>query len=962
MLLDSNYTIVPSIRFTLTYDNGVRKVITVKTRDTVSCTYKKDGEKFSITGVVAKIGCNFNSSLGRVGTTAYLQIDGSSEYSGQVEYIQPSQVLDLTIISSTDITDNVVCSVDNEDQRIALVRENEVGVFQYSLDGITWREANGSQGMSAYECAVALGYVGTEREWLESLKGEPGEPGEAGALEIYKVFNSIDEAERCRDLVPKGKLVAVVIDPDTVLFVRNGTNNGGICPCCGEDIDAIEARGYDYLGYLTVGPQGPKGDPGKDGKDGKSAYQYAVEGGFPGTEAEFMEVLGRCAVAVTNYYMGPSPTLTNTVIGPIDLRIFGYTDITTFKSKTITAVAVTSTTAEDQTLRFPEPIILRAVPTDKESAKPNVVIRGQKYVADCIMRKDGQVGVFRRIRYIESYSGETIIGDWISSTGKLELGAKVQYISYGKFEPFAEVVQKQYLKLHACDTDTNIRTNEGTYMSVCYPIDVKEFIEQYTEKKVKEYLEEHTEEIIVPIVKDEVTRQTAGKQDKLTAGQNITIDANNVISATGGGAVYTAGANIQISATNVISATDTIYDDTNVRNLISQETTNRTNADTALQNNINAKQDTLVSGTNIKTINNQSVLGAGNIAVKTYQPYGEWGQNPSTCYYGKTLLEWCETIDADVTTVPGMAYCGTIETGGSPADPPFFDPDLNMPARAEVVVQVMGSDAGKVICLTTTCMNDAPYHWEATYYRNSTSEHGEVTSWRKWTDVRANPSGSSIADLNKIKIDGVTYNIAGKSYTAGQNITIDSNNKISATDTKYTAGTNITIDSDNKISANVDLSNYAKIADLNIGKEITVSQTVGGITAGTIYPATTKMSKVIEDLLGGTGPAPTASKVYYGVSDAVPTSLAGLSSQDIDDATLKANGFINRYTANNQMFVYAYKKSIGELISIKDPSGFENIDGWDHTTCVDGSTEYYIYYTKEALTVQNFKMTFIYVD
>ena len=194
MLLDNDYTIVPSIRFTLTYDNGVRKVITVKTGDTIDCSYKKNGERFSITGVVAKIGCNFNSSLGAVGTTAYLQVDGSAEYSGRVEYIQPNQVLTLVVTKTSEVIENVVCSVDNEDQRITLIRENEVGVFQYSLDGLTWKAATGAQGMSAYECAVALGFEGTEEEWLESLKGQPGEPGETGALEIFKVYNSIQEA------------------------------------------------------------------------------------------------------------------------------------------------------------------------------------------------------------------------------------------------------------------------------------------------------------------------------------------------------------------------------------------------------------------------------------------------------------------------------------------------------------------------------------------------------------------------------------------------------------------------------------------------------------------------------------------------------------------------------------------------------------------------------------------------
>lgn len=48
-----------------------------------------------------------------------------------------------------------------------------------------------------------------------------------------------------------------------------------------------------------------------------------------------------------------------------------------------------------------------------------------------------------------------------------------------------------------------------------------------------------------------------GKQNTLTAGANITIDANNEISATD--TTYTAGTNVQISNQNVISATDTTY-------------------------------------------------------------------------------------------------------------------------------------------------------------------------------------------------------------------------------------------------------------------------------------------------------------------------------------------------------------------------------------------------------------------
>ena len=76
--------------------------------------------------------------------------------------------------------------------------------------------------------------------------------------------------------------------------------------------------------------------------------------------------------------------------------------------------------------------------------------------------------------------------------------------------------------------------------------------------------------------------------ESLIGEGNITIE----------GTSYTAGTNIQINEENVISATDTIYDDTEVRGLISD------------------KQDELVSGTNIKTINGNSILGEGNLVIE----------------------------------------------------------------------------------------------------------------------------------------------------------------------------------------------------------------------------------------------------------------------------------------------------------------------------------------------------------
>lgn len=63
----------------------------------------------------------------------------------------------------------------------------------------------------------------------------------------------------------------------------------------------------------AAGPQGPKGDTGSTGAAGKSAYQYAVEGGYTGTETEFSAKLAREKFANPN-----ALTFTGAVTGSYD--------------------------------------------------------------------------------------------------------------------------------------------------------------------------------------------------------------------------------------------------------------------------------------------------------------------------------------------------------------------------------------------------------------------------------------------------------------------------------------------------------------------------------------------------------------------------------------------------------------------------------------------------------------------
>lgn len=107
------------------------------------------------------------------------------------------------------------------------------------VDG-AWLNAGpiqGPAGASAYEVAVASGFVGTQVEWLASLVGDQGDVGPAG---------------------PSAYEVAVA--------------NGFV---------GTEA---DWLASL-------EGDQGDAGPDGDSAYEVAVANGFVGTEAEWLASL-----------------------------------------------------------------------------------------------------------------------------------------------------------------------------------------------------------------------------------------------------------------------------------------------------------------------------------------------------------------------------------------------------------------------------------------------------------------------------------------------------------------------------------------------------------------------------------------------------------------------------------------------------------------------------------------------
>ena len=165
----------------------------------------------------------------------------------------------------------------------------------------------GPQGKSAYQVAVASGFVGSESEWLASLKGEKGDQGPKGEPgEPGKQGPKGDPGEQGLQ-GPKGNpgeqgLQGPKGDPGEPgkQGPKGDPGEQGIQGPKGDPGESAYQvavnNGFvgtedEWLASLKQGPKGDQGEPGKQGADGKSAYQLAVDSGFVGSESDWLTSL-----------------------------------------------------------------------------------------------------------------------------------------------------------------------------------------------------------------------------------------------------------------------------------------------------------------------------------------------------------------------------------------------------------------------------------------------------------------------------------------------------------------------------------------------------------------------------------------------------------------------------------------------------------------------------------------------
>ena len=174
------------------------------------------------------------------------------------------------------------------------------------IDGTNGKDGingtNGTDGKSAYEIAKDNGFVGSEDDWLDSLKGEKGDSGSNGANGlngkevVLRVTSTMiqwkyDTDTEWNDLIPLNSLKG----KDGKDGINGSNGRDGID---GDNGKEIELRNNStYIQWRYVGDENwynlieVSSLRGVDGENGKSAYELAKDTGYTDTLEKWLESL-----------------------------------------------------------------------------------------------------------------------------------------------------------------------------------------------------------------------------------------------------------------------------------------------------------------------------------------------------------------------------------------------------------------------------------------------------------------------------------------------------------------------------------------------------------------------------------------------------------------------------------------------------------------------------------------------
>ena len=142
------------------------------------------------------------------------------------------------------------------------------------------RLVGGEAGKSAYEYALEGGYAGTETEFAESL----GDMGDIGITFTRTLTSGETSLTITDNRITVDSVLNNVYTSKFGMSVKSAVFGEGTLTL------TFKAQEEDITVKVVINAILSLGGNGLDGKDGKSAYEYAVEGGYSGTEEEFAQL------------------------------------------------------------------------------------------------------------------------------------------------------------------------------------------------------------------------------------------------------------------------------------------------------------------------------------------------------------------------------------------------------------------------------------------------------------------------------------------------------------------------------------------------------------------------------------------------------------------------------------------------------------------------------------------------
>ena len=289
----------------------------------------------------------------------------------------------------------------------------------------------------------------------------------------------------------------------------------------------------------------------------------------------------------------------------------------------------------------------------------------------------------------------------------------------------------------------------------------------------------------------QVSDMIAGKQDELTAGDNITIYGTtiNALNTT-----YSAGRNVEIIG-NTINAINTTYSAGDNIGITNHE--------------ISAVNTTYSAGANV-TIDENNVINAANT---TYSFDSTPIENSPNGITSGGVYAAIQSAASSVYEYKGACNRADLPAVGSRVgdvynllDASEFGPAGTNVAWNGTQWQILGGaySAGENITISNSGVISAV---------NTTYSAGSNITISPQHEISA--TNTTYTAGENVTIEETTINAVNTTYSAGENVTINGT-VISATDTVYTEGDNITFGQDNSINSshpnietNEDSSDYA---------------------------------------------------------------------------------------------------------------------------------------------------------